>query len=314
MILTVTPNPALDITYQVAQLLPGATHRVEIVHARAGGKGVNVSRVLRHMGVDGLAITTAGGATGEELVHDIVGSGLPHKVVRVTGRTRRTVTVTDGFSEPTLFSEAGRALTERELSLLVTAVTAQLEYASVLVCSGSLPPDTDPSLYGALVDEAHKRGVPVVVDTSGLPLDLAIKAGADIITPNLTELGTVSGGSTPLVAARELRERGASSVVVTLGAKGMLAVVAEGEFQATLPEPLTGNPTGAGDAVVAALSRGLSEGMSWPDRLRLAIAWSAGAVTETRAGDVDPQTVDRASICAQVKRLPVTGDEHQDAC
>jgi 1-phosphofructokinase family hexose kinase len=311
MIVTVTPNPAVDVTYQVGAMRPGRTHRIETAYARAGGKGINVSRVLRQMGIPTLAISTAGGATGEAFTQDLAASQVPHQLVPVTQPTRQTVTitVTDNSIGPTLFSEPGHPLDEAATAQLLNAVRDQLGRASALVCSGSLPPATTPDLYARIVTMGHEHGVPVIVDGTGAALEGAIRAGADVIKPNLDELRTVSRQPDVWSAARELQLISGGAVVVSMAEAGMLAVVGDGAYRAHLPAPAAGNSTGAGDAAVAALASGTMTDMPWPERLRLAVAWSAGAVATPMAGSVNPEVCRRAAEDARVEVLnaaPVT--------
>ena len=155
------------------------------------------------------------------------------------------------------------------------------------MCSGSLPPEAAQDGYAELVRLAHARSVPVLVDTSGPALLAAARAGADVVKPNDAELRETLGESDPDTGARRLRDEGAGAVVVSLGARGMLAVTGEGSWRAAPPYPVRGNATGAGDAAVAALVLGMASGQPWPDRLRTAVALSAAAVAAPVAGSVD---------------------------
>lgn len=286
MILTVTPNPALDVSYRVARLVPGTAHRVRSVRERAGGKGFNVSRVLHEMGIATLAVGPVGGVLGESLRADLVASEVPHALLVVDAPTRMTVAVVDD-EDATLFNEAGAALLDTEWDRLLDLVRARLPEASALVCSGSLPQATPRDTCARVVEAARDAGVPVVVDTSGAALLAAAEAGADVLKPNAAELAEVVDASDAVAGAERLRSMGAGAVVLSLGPEGVVAVTGEGRWRAAPPFPVRGNPTGAGDAAVAALANGLVEQSSWPMRLRAAVAWSAAAVAAPVAGSVD---------------------------
>lgn len=294
MILTVTPNPAIDVTYEVDGLAPGVSLRVETPAARAGGKGVNVARVLHQAGLATLAVVTAGGSSGADLVADLVTAGLPHRVVPASGPTRRTVAIVDRAAEDTtILNERGSSLTAPELTALREAVVDGLDAASCLVVSGSLPPGAPASLGADLVRAAHHAGVPAIVDVVGPPLLAACAAGADLVKPNREELVTTTGVDDPVAGARALLDAGARRVVVTLGADGMLALEAgraDDVTHARLPRALRGNPTGAGDAAVAAAAVSLAGRgpLDLPALLRRAVAWSAAAVLAPLAGELDP--------------------------
>ncbi|MFI6307945.1 1-phosphofructokinase family hexose kinase [Amycolatopsis thailandensis] len=278
MIVTVTPNTALDVTYTVDDLRPGGVHRARDVRHRAGGKGVNVARVLRALGADVRAIVTAGGATGAAVESDLAAAGIPADVVPIGGETRRTTTVLADDGSVTLLNEPGPRLTESEWQTLATAVRARK--TDVLVCSGSLPPGAGG--YAGLLGST-----PSILDTSGEALLAALSAKPSVVKPNADELREVTGLRDPVAAATELRAAGAGAVVVSLGPEGLLAVTGSGTWHAAPSTVLTGNTTGAGDAVVAALALGLSRAEAWPDILRRAVALSGAAVLGPLAGDVD---------------------------
>ena len=287
MILTVTPNVALDVTYRVDRLVPGSSHRVRPVGERAGGKGINVARVLRALGQEVLLLGFVGGATAGAVTDDLDRCGLAHQLIAVDGATRRSVAVVDAAGEATLFNEEGPRVPATMWAALEAQVAAGLPEAAALVVSGSLPPGSDDDACARLVGLAADHRVPVLVDGAGGALLAAAAAGADIVKANAGELLDVAGGSEVTAAAAELRRRGARAVVVSLGAAGMTAWTEEGAWRAAPPARITGNPTGAGDAATAALVAGAVAGAPWPDRLRDATALSAAAVLQPTAGSVD---------------------------
>lgn len=267
MIVTITPNLALDVTYELPELRPGETHRVRAVRSRAGGKGVNVARVLRSLGHDVLVLGLTGGATGDAVRTDLDVSGLAHDLVPCAGETRRTVTLVAG-GEATVLAEPGPVVTADEWA----ALEARVPDADMVVVSGSLPPGVPPEAVARLA----ARDVPVIVDTSGEALRRAAPY-AWAVKPNAEELAEVAGTDDPVAGARLL---GARTAVVSLGAGGLLAVIGEEVHRVAPPKVVTGNPTGAGDAVVAALAAGA--GAPWPELLRDAAALSAAATVGRR--------------------------------
>ncbi len=284
MIVTVTPNPALDITYELPELRPGHAHRVRSVHSRAGGKGVNVARVLAALGHEVLVLGLAGGATGDAVRADLDAAGIAHDLVPCAGETRRTVTLVDGGSA-TLLNEPGPVISLDDWSALV----ARVPDADVLVISGSLPPGLDEDAVARL---AAAYDAPVIVDTSGEPLRRAAPY-AWAVKPNAEELAALTGTDDPVAGARALRAGG--TVVVSLGAEGLLAVTGDGVHRTAPPEVVSGNPTGAGDAVVAALAAGV--GTPWPALLNDAVALSAAAVLSPVAGSYDPAAYEGFRTC-----------------
>lgn len=291
MILTVTPNPALDLTWHVDRIHVGETHRAEVAAMRAGGKGINVARVAHAQGTTVRAVTTAGGRTGEELAAELRSSGVPHSLVPVAGATRRSIALVDEQrGDTTVINERGLNPTDAEWATLIGEVVDALPGAGVLVISGSLPPGAPRTLLPLLIGLGKDAGIPVIVDTSGPALLQAADAGASVLKPNAAELVEATGIADPIEGARVLLERGASLVLLSRGAEGMLAITGSGApriVNARLPESIAGNPTGAGDAAVAACAVLLDAGVTDPEQiLRRATAWSAAAVLMPLAGEI----------------------------
>ncbi|MGW2152006.1 1-phosphofructokinase family hexose kinase [Nonomuraea sp. NPDC001699] len=286
MIITVTLNAALDVTYEVPSVTWDGVNRVGAVHRRAGGKGVNVARVLAALGQEVLVTGLAGGPTGQAIEHDLRAAGLPAALTGVAADSRTTLVV----SEPggaTLFNEPGPEVTAAELAAFTEHYTSLLADAEAVVISGSLPRGVPADVYATLASLAAGAGVPAIVDADGDPLRHAPEGRPSVVKPNAEELARAVPGGTPEEGAHALRERGAEAVVVSMGADGLLAVTGEGTFRARMPYTVQGNPTGAGDSLVAGLALGLVEGSPWPDRLRRAAALGAAAVAAPVAGDFD---------------------------
>lgn len=295
MILTVTPNPAVDMTYHLDSFDRGESIRVDAAAVRAGGKGLNVARVVRQTGSGVLAVTTTGGPTGREFSDDLAASGVPHRLVPVIPPTRRSIAIVDAArGETTIMNERGQALSHDERQRLSAAVRdAMASREGTVTCvvgAGSLPPDMPDTFYADLVLDAHDRSIPAVIDAVGPALLLAVKAGADVVKPNRSELQHTTGETDPVAGARRLIDNGARLVLVSLGEDGMLAVDAHDPnqvFRARLPRALDGNPTGAGDAGVAAVAQCIGDGVRDPSViLRRATAYSAAAVLVPVAGAI----------------------------
>ncbi|MDH6218420.1 1-phosphofructokinase family hexose kinase [Streptomyces pseudovenezuelae] len=289
MILTVTLNTALDITYRVRGLRPHASHRVTEVIERPGGKGLNVARVLAALGHEVTVTGFAGGATGRVVQEQLTATaGVVVALLPVAGATRRTIAVVDQTSgDTTQLNEPGPTVTSAEWSAFQEAYEDLLRGVSAVALCGSLPPGVPVGAYAGLVRTARAAGVPVLLDTSGEPLRRGVAARPDIVKPNAEELAELTGSHEPLRATQDARRRGARAVVASLGAQGLLAVAPEGRWRATPPARVHGNPTGAGDSAVAGLLSGLVEQLPWPDRLSRAIALSSATVLAPVAGEFD---------------------------
>lgn len=283
--LTITLNAALDVTYEVPLLQPGQSHTVRRTTAQAGGKGINVARVVTSLGRRATISGLIAGTTGALIRADLERSGLRDELVEVGGESRRTMTVVDADSA-TAFNETGDALTfawdDVERRMLELARSHR-----VVVASGSVPVGVPVDVYARIVRAGHSVGGVVIVDASGDALLEAARAGADIVKPNADELLTATGRTSIDDGIADLIDAGAGGIAASLGADGIRFHHRGRTLHARPHRSVLGNPTGAGDAAVAALAIGLDE--QWPleDSLRHAIALSASAVAHPLAGHID---------------------------
>ncbi|WP_026095727.1 1-phosphofructokinase family hexose kinase [Microbacterium sp. B19] len=293
MIVTATPNPAVDVTLSVRGLDRGGSQSVSPAHQRLGGKAVNVARVAAQQGVEATAVLL--GTVPDHLhAESIPGVGLIVVPTRTGIRSTYAVAEAD-TGTVTMLNETGEPRLPGEWESFVDAVARARESASCLVVSGSLPPGSDLDHLRALVGDARAAGVPVIADLVGDALWAAAEAGADVIKPNRTELHRTVGYDDPEAGARALQEHGAGMVIVSLGEDGLIVVPpAAPPVHAALDRALRGNPTGAGDAAVASVAARIDRG----DRLdaigvaTAAVAWSAAAVLSPVAGSLDDSLPD----------------------
>ncbi|MGF1426607.1 1-phosphofructokinase family hexose kinase [Kitasatospora sp. LaBMicrA B282] len=305
MILTVTLNAALDLTHRVDRLRPHASNRVRSVAARAGGKGVNVSRVLHALGHQTVVTGLAGGPTGAAVRRDLAAAGIADELVPITGESRRTVAVFDEQQgDTTVLLEPGPMVTGAEWERFLDRFEQLVTRAAAVVLSGSLPGGLRHDAYAELIHRARAHRVPAVLDTAGPALLAALGAGPALVKPNGDELAAAVGRADPRAGAEALRTAGAGAVVASLGPQGLIAHTPHGCWRAGPPHGVAGNPTGAGDAAVAALTLGLVSGTPWPDRLTQAVALSAAAVAAPLAGDFDPELHRRLLPQVTVEPLP----------
>ncbi|MBA8989209.1 tagatose 6-phosphate kinase [Curtobacterium pusillum] len=335
MILIVTPNPAVDVTYRVAEQRIGETQRVLDVARRPGGKGLNVGRVLDTAGIATRAVLPLGGPSGRWISSSLDELGIAHTDVAVTGETRTTVTVVDDLVHPTMFGEPGPMVSRGEWDTVTATIDRLLDEGVVdaLVVSGSLPLGTDPQVVGSWVASARAHGTPSIVDCSGDALLAAADAGATVCKPNRAELLEATGATDERDGALHLLGRGASVVVVSRGSRGIAAHTLDGVTEVSAIAGVTGNPTGAGDAATAGLvtallgrpgHRGARPGrgaVATVDALvvdaaalRCAAAYGAAAVLRPVAGEVDVEAVERFLISTSARHDPAGhAAAHHDA-
>jgi tagatose 6-phosphate kinase len=275
MIGTVTLNLALDVTYEVDELVVGGSHRVATVRQRAGGKGVNVARVASALGHQVLVLGFVGGVTGEVVAEELFDAGLTALLTPIAGETRRTVAIVNGADgDATIFNEAGPSVSADEWRAFLD--------------SGSLPPGLPADAYAEIAVRARHHDVLTVIDAGGEALTAAARAGA-VARSNAAELRDALGDTTVEEGARRLVELGATAAVVTDGARGMVAASHKGVWRAFPVEKVSGNPTGAGDACTAVVAAAVAESPEpdWSVVLKSAVAASAAAVLTPVAGDID---------------------------
>jgi tagatose 6-phosphate kinase len=308
-VVCVALNPALDITYVSEQFTAGEANRVSQVHAQAGGKAVNVARLLQQAGHEVVVTGFAGGIVGEEIARYLDEWTMPHRLVRCEADSRRTVSafsVRD--SAVTAYYETGAAIAAPEWEDFTGGFTELVRGAAAVVLSGSVPAGLPVDACGVLAAVAGAAGAAVFIDTQPAPLLAALEAKPALIKPNEHELAEAFGLAVPVLlpaaagAARKLLDDGAQAAVVSLGPRGLLAVLPGMSLQATPPRQ-DGNPVGAGDAALAALIQGHLSGQPWPDRLRRAAAMSAAAVRQPVAGIVDAADVAELESLVSVSEL-----------
>jgi tagatose 6-phosphate kinase len=289
VIVCICPSPAVDVTYHVDRMVPGATVRVGPVAERPGGKAVNVARVLHGLGEQVLLVAPVGGSTGEQLQGSLAEAGLATRLVPDRAPTRRTLNVVDAAGAATCFTEPSATDCWPEL---LDAVIRSLADARAVVVSGRLPAGVPREGLATLVRSVRERHLPVIVDTHGPALLEALDAGCDVVKPNADELAQVSIGGDPALAAHQLAARHGTAVVASLGSAGVVAALPHGTWAVYSDAPVMGNPTGAGDALVAGLARGLARdgtALEHPEELlRDAVALATAAVRARTAGDIDP--------------------------
>lgn len=309
MILCVGLNPAIDITYRVDRLAPGEAHRVLDVRRRAGGKAVNVARGVQALGVAVTTLLPLGGLEGADVEAELAAAGVPVAPVSVQGRTRHTVTVVDAGGEASAFNEPGAAVSEADWRSIRTSFAARCAGSAVVVLSGSTPPGVPVDGYAELTSIARAEGAQVIVDATGPALLHALDAGPALVKPNVAELAEVCPGLDTAAAVAALRARSPrTAVVLSLGAEGLLADTPDGVWRARPTRPLTGNPTGAGDAAVAALAvahhlASPAGRLDWPVALRQAVGLSGSAVLQPVAGAVDLDVAHALAAQVDLRRL-----------
>ncbi|MET9591803.1 1-phosphofructokinase [Streptomyces sp. NPDC006516] len=298
MILTVTPNPSLDRTYELPGLIRGAVLRATGDRVDPGGKGVNVSRAVAAAGHRTVAVAPLGGPEGALLARLLGEHGIEAAGVPIAGSTRINITLVEPDGTLTKVNAAGPEITPAEAEALLDTVRSRSAGADWIACCGSLPRGLPPRWYAELVARSHRSGVRIALDTSGAALLAALPERPDVIKPNTQELAEAVGRPLATVgdalkAAQELCELGARSVLASLGAAGQLLVERSGAYFASARVDAVRSDVGAGDASLAGF---LSAGGTGRAALAAAVAHGAAAVQLPGSlmpapADLDPSAV-----------------------
>ncbi|MFC5402163.1 1-phosphofructokinase family hexose kinase [Cohnella soli] len=290
-ITTVTLNAAIDKTYYVPALVKGTVMRATEVLSMAGGKGVNVARVLHQLGhSDVVATGFAAGYNGRFLVDRIRESGIGAEFVEANGESRLCLNFIDAAdSSSTEILEPGPQVEDEHIAALKSKVSELAQRSAVVVLSGSLPKGAPPSLYAELIELVRASGAEPFLDTSGAPLAQALAAKPAFIKPNEDEIVPLLAGQCDgnlFEGVKSLSTHGIRNVVVTLGGDGAAAIVDGAAYRVTIPKLQAVNTVGCGDAFVAGYAYGSSRGWSAEACLRHAAAAGCANALSTVAGDV----------------------------
>ncbi len=310
MIYTLSLNPALDVELIVPELSFDTVLRSTDSRVDPGGKGFNVSRALKALGAESIALGLVGGRAGEQLVGGLEAQGIPGHFIRVAGETRTNFSVVDqAHTHYFKINQPGPTISAQEQAALLAEIQRLAAPGDWWVLSGSLPPGIPPIFYAEVIRLIQAAGGSAVLDTSGEALRLGCAAGPALIKPNLEEASellrrsTLSAADLP-GALPALRALGARRVLISLGEAGACFSDGRQAWLAESPRVQARNPIGAGDALIAGTIWALSRGEP-PDA---ALAWgvacgaAAASLDGTAAGDWETVSALRRQV--HPRRLP----------
>lgn len=309
MIITVTLNSAVDKTYTVPNFSIDRVHRPTEWRIVPGGKGINVARVCKELGMPVIAMGFAGGHNGAFIREGLEHEGLPCDLVPTSEESRVCITVIDPERKTqTELNENGPAITVAEIEQLTERVLARLPGADALVLSGSIPPGVPAGIYATLISTAREHGVTTVLDSSGQALAEGLAAGPDIAKPNLAELSHIAGRE--LITAREAIDQamayiagGVSCMLISMGRSGAMVATADAQFAATPPEIPFVSAVGSGDSFVAGFLYGRHNGWSLDESLRIATAAGSANAMTFGAGMCSKESIMSIASQVQITRL-----------
>jgi 6-phosphofructokinase 2 len=283
---TVTPNPALYLTYRLPAIACDDTVRARTVLRAAGGKGINVSRVATRLDHPTVAMGFVGGRSGDEIDDLLSAEGVRTWFTRHRAATRTNAIVQDDSGRQLRISGPGPEVDDDEVAALLDTIF-ELRAPDFLVLSGSLLRGMPSDLYVQITQRASAEGIRVLADADGDELAAAVAAGVFLIKPNSYELSRLTGSpvESPADAHRAalpLLDRGVGAVLTSLGPDGAVLAAPEGAWRAIPPRVEVDSAVGSGDSLVAGALIALADGGSWPEALRLGVA--CGTATATTPG------------------------------
>jgi tagatose 6-phosphate kinase len=294
MILAVTMNPSIDISYPIHEFKLDAVNRVENVQKTAGGKGLNVARVIAQMEEKVLATGVLGGTIGDYIVQELNKSQIPNDFLKIEKESRNCIAILhEGMQTEIL--ESGPDLTNEEGTEFLEKFEDLLDKVTLVTISGSLPKGLPVDFYQQMLAISQRKGIPVVLDSSGEPLRAALlhikKPFA--IKPNITELSQLLGVKVDsrICSLKQALDhewfKGIEWIVVSMGGEGAFVRHGLEDYRVTLPKIDVVNPVGSGDAVVAGLAVALNRNQSVETVLKTAMTTGMLNTMEAGTGSIN---------------------------
>lgn len=309
MIITVTMNPAIDKTADLEHFEHGGLNRLKNVIADAGGKGINVSKTIKELGGETIATGFVGGSGGVQIKKVLEDLGIPADFIEIKNEIRTNLKVVGSDGYVTELNEPGPFVSEEEYNLLVEKLLNYANEEALFVLAGSIPNGIGKDVYYNLTLKLKEKGAKVFVDADGELFIRALEAGPDIIKPNRHELEEYFhkdyrvDEAELVLMGEKLLLKGIGMVAISLGQMGALFQTKNSVIKCPGLQVEAHSTVGAGDAMVAALSYGIDQGLPLEECVKLGIATSAGAVTTKGTKPPKRELVDELIQKVEVVRL-----------
>ena len=306
-IYTVTLNPALDKTVRVPNFTVDQVNRITWIRQDAGGKGINVSKVIAKLGGESTAIAVLAGQTGQWIANALDENNIKVQAIAVPGETRTNLKVVDAErGTNTDINEPGPEVTDSVLEQALVDVISKTSAGDIVVLSGSLPRRASIDTYGHWTSALRNAGLKVYLDADGAALSAGLEQKPYFTKPNDHELSAMLGRELVDVdaiatAASEIVAGGIDTVCVSMGGNGAVYATANEVWYAGPVKVKVGSTVGAGDSVVAAFAFADAQGLSTEDALRLAMTTGAANVMESGT-----QAAERSVVDSLIKKVRLT--------
>ena len=297
MITTITLNPAVDKTIVINNFSVGNVNRVTSIRLDAGGKGINVSKVINNLGGKSKAMGILSGKSGEFIKEYLDSTNILNDFIFTEGETRTNIKVVDEINHTnTDINEAGPQASDKDLNEVSDKIFNNINSEDIIVFSGSVPSNVDKKIYGNWIERAKAKGAKTILDADGELLKYGIQSGPFLVKPNIDELEgmfnkKINGVKEAVEIAKSLLAYGIVIVVVSLGGEGAIFVNKECSIYAHGLKVDVKSTVGAGDSMVAALAHSIEQGLSFEETVKLAVATSAANVMTSGTEPSDIKTI-----------------------
>jgi tagatose 6-phosphate kinase len=312
MILTVTMNPSVDISYPLDKFILDKVNRCKNASKTPGGKGLNVARVIKQLGGEVAATGIVGGATGNFIKRELGAAGIKNDFLHIEKESRNCIAILHEGKQTEIL-EPGPQISQDEAQAFLNKFESLLNGVKLVTISGSLPKGLGDDYYAGLIAAAAKKNIPVLLDTSGGALAGAVNSrpGPFLIKPNRDEIAWLENKKTDDIKElaailKTKRYGGIEWIVVSLGAEGALAKHNNKFYLAQVPEIKAVNPVGSGDAATAGLAFAIASGKGDEEILKTAMTAGLLNAMEQKTGHINPDNFE--TYYKQIKATEITGE------
>lgn len=310
MILTITLNPSVDRRYVVNGFEKGKVFRAEEVQYTPGGKGINVTKVIKSLGEPVMATGFLGGRSGEYIKDELDSMDIQHNFIGINGETRSCIAILSEDKSQTEVLEGGPNISEEEMENFFGMYSDVIRDCEIICASGSLPEGLGMDTYRKLIDIAKEHEKKFILDTSGEALKLGTKGAPFLVKPNKEELEKLVGHNISnedeiAEGAKHLLDKGINIVVVSLGSEGAMAFSGDYAYKVKVPKVNAVNPVGSGDSMVAGFAVSILRKYDFETMLRLAAACGTANAMEKETGKVNIDNVRRIMRDIKIEKMRI---------
>lgn len=307
MITIITFNPSIDRLYKLDTFEVGSVQRANFVNPTAGGKGLNVAKVVKALGETPNCLGFLGGYNGLYIENEIEKIGLKNEFTKISGETRICLNIIDKNGISTEVLEKGPVVTEDDIKSFEDKLEVILKDTKVLVASGSLLGGIEQDYYKKISDICSSKNIKFILDTSGRSLELALDSNIYLIKPNTDELeyltkNKISNKEDAISAAKQLINRGIENVCVSMGKDGMILLTKDSIYEVAIPKINVQNPVGSGDSSIAGFAYGILKGYSLEDCLKISNACGMSNALYMETGHIELDDIKRFTEQIKVRQ------------